>query len=243
MQQYTTLYFILIFLIVIVYLITLSSFKNGYPTCNNYVINVYLYLALSLLLVGLFSYLFENIITSPSNIFFVVGFLMNIISLIFIAFSSNFSKNYIYSHVLWIIFIISFSLIIFPTFEFGRSVIKDAILSTSSVFTLFSLIVYLYPSFFKKTYGFVVPGLFIGLFSIILIHLLNMIVLNNSSINNTLYYVSIMLFSLFVSYDTSEMFEKAKQCVSFPNYPKSSIDFFLDIFNLFVNFIGIFNGD
>ena len=40
---------------------------------------------------------------------------------------------------------------------------------------------------------------------------------------NTSFYISyfvIMLFSVFVSYDTSKMFEMAKICVNYPNHEK-----------------------
>lgn len=54
-------------------------------------------------------------------------------------------------------------------------------------------------------------------------------------------YVAILIFSLFVSYDTSHMFEMASKCINFPNYPKSSLSFFLDLLNLFSSFINIYN--
>ena len=46
-QSFTKFYLYsgLIAFIIILYLITQSAFKNGKPTCNNYVFNVYLYLA------------------------------------------------------------------------------------------------------------------------------------------------------------------------------------------------------
>ena len=50
------LYSGIIAFIIILYLISTSSFKNGKPTCNNYVFNVYLYLAMSITLIGLFAY-------------------------------------------------------------------------------------------------------------------------------------------------------------------------------------------
>ena len=37
------------------------------------------------------------------------------------------------------------------------------------------------------------------------------------------------------------MFEMAKKCVKYPNYPKNSVDFFLDLLNLFTSFVNIYN--
>ena len=46
-------------------------------------------------------------------------------------------------------------------------------------------------------------------------------------------YIVIILFSLYVSYDTMEVVQKEKLCTSLPNYPKLSIGFFLDVLNIF----------
>jgi FtsH-binding integral membrane protein len=51
-------------------------------------------------------------------------------------------------------------------------------------------------------------------------------------------YFVILLFSIFISYDTSKMFTDAKNCVDSPNYPKASVGFFLDLINLFVRLVG-----
>ena len=44
------------FLIVNIIVITYTSFKNGVPTCSNYVMNVYLYLALFIIIFYLYYY-------------------------------------------------------------------------------------------------------------------------------------------------------------------------------------------
>ena len=44
---------------------------------------------------------------------------------------------------------------------------------------------------------------------------------------NILSYFGIMIFSLLVSYDTTQMIMLKEQCENYPNYPKRSIDFFL----------------
>ena len=45
-----------------------SAFKNNKPTCNNFVINVYLYLALSLTLVGVFIHLYNYLLNKNGNL-------------------------------------------------------------------------------------------------------------------------------------------------------------------------------
>ena len=55
MVKIDILYLLCFLGIIFVYLISQFSFVNGKPTCNNYIINTYLYLGLSLLLLGYFS--------------------------------------------------------------------------------------------------------------------------------------------------------------------------------------------
>jgi len=163
-------------------------------------------------------------------------------------FTSNFSKEgHFYNHIIWVLFLASISTMIFPYFKSQElaGVVDDALLSTSLVFILMSIIVYSYPTFFSKTYSYVMPGLIIGLLAVIIIALFNIFFTKDTEqYKNTSLYISyfvIMLFSVFVSYDTSKMFEMAKICVNYPNYPKSSIDFFLDLLNLFASFVNIYS--
>ena len=58
----------LVAFISVLYLISQFSFKDGNPTCDNYVLNVYLYLAMSVTLIGLFAYLINNITPKIDNI-------------------------------------------------------------------------------------------------------------------------------------------------------------------------------
>jgi len=120
--------------------------------------------------------------------------------------------------------------------------VDKAFLSASIIFICMSMVVYMYPSFFEKTYNFMMIGLFIGLIAVIIIELVSIFFLsqnkNTNSENNDgwrkyITYFIIVLFALFVSYDTITVFKEAKSCVNYPNYPKSSLNFFLDILNLF----------
>jgi FtsH-binding integral membrane protein len=258
------LYSGIIAFIIILYLISTSSFKNGKPTCNNYVFNVYLYLAMSITLIGLFAYVINeltskneaekhqlmpmNYIYNQLGSYIFGGMILSFIFIIMIAFTSNFSKTgHIYNHIIWLLFIASISIMIYPYFKSQElaGVIDDALISTALVFIFMSIIVYAQPGFFEKSYNFVMPGLIVGLLAIIIVALFNLFFVKDAQQmkTTTLYisYIVIVLFSLFVSYDTSKMFQLAKVCVNYPNYPKSSVDFFLDLLNLFVSFVNIYS--
>ena len=68
-QSFTKFYLYsgVIAFIVILYLISTTSFKNGKPTCNNYVFNVYLYLAMSITLLGLFAYVINELVSKDEK--------------------------------------------------------------------------------------------------------------------------------------------------------------------------------
>ncbi len=265
-QSFTKIYLysVLIAFIIILYLISQYSFKNSMPTCNNYVFNVYLYLAMSITLIGLFAYVINELISNnekekhelmPMNyiyqklgMYMILGVILSFVFIIMMALSKSFSKEgHSYNHIVWILFIASISLIIFPYLKAEElaNVIDDALISTALVFVLMSLIVYSNPTFFSNTYGYVLPGLVVGLLAIIIVSLFNIFFVKDldqfKQISLYISYFVILLFSLFVSYDTSKMFEMAKICVKYPNYPKSSVDFFLDLLNLFISFVNIYN--
>ena len=258
------LYTVIISFIIILYLISTLSFKDGMPTCDNYVFNVYLYLALSITLIGLFSYVINNLISKNETekhelmpmsyiynklgMYIFLGMILTFVFILMMAFTSSFSKEgHVYNHIIWLLFIASISLMIYPYFKAEElsNVIDDALLSTAMVFIFMSLIVYMNPSFFSGSYNYVMPGLIVGLLAIILVSLYNMFFVKDTEQfkKTSLYisYVVIVLFSLFVSYDTSKIFDMAKICVKYPNYPKSSINFFLDLLNLFTSFINVYS--
>ena len=119
---------------------------------------------------------------------------------------------------------------IYPYFKSEElaDVVDDSLVSTALVFIFMSIIVYSQPSFFSGTYNYVMPGLIVGLFAIIIVSLFNIFFTKDMEMyrKSSIYisYIVILLFSLFVSYDTSKMFEMAKICV---NYPKLLIFFCL----------------
>ena len=104
------LYSILISFIIILYLITQYSFKNGNPTCNNYVFNVYLYLAMSITIIGIFAYLINELLSKNDKekhelltknelynklglTYMLSAFVLTLLFVILIAMTKNFGKK------------------------------------------------------------------------------------------------------------------------------------------------------
>jgi len=251
--------YVLLSTLLLILLISRFAMKDGKPHCDNFLVNVYLYIALSFSLIGLYIHFFNKVLSTPKEIyklipfysaylhsfpsvwFYVLFLVVSFGSLIALVSRSVFSKEgFLTNHALWAIFLGTLALTTYPFFksiEFSP-LIGYALYMTSIVFTVMSAAVYAYPSFFERTYKTAIAALLIGLISIILIELILTITnAYNTQVNRFMFYAILIVFSLLVSYDTSRMFTYAKQCVDSPNYPKISTSQTLNIINLFQNFL------
>jgi Integral membrane protein, interacts with FtsH len=230
--------------IIFVFLISQSGFKNGVPTCNNYIVNVYLYLALSICLLGVLAYQipWEGMKISPF-IYIIFSFVFIIALSIQPSFQDTMSQV-VFSHMFWFLFILTISATfwVFLKAPIYKEYLLSTVLIVALIFIIMSGIVYMYPEFFKSTYGFAMGSLLLILILIIIFEL-SMYFFSKgyafSQTHRTVSYVVIVVFSLLVSYDTSRIFMLADRCVNYPNYPKSSITFFLDVINLFARIISL----
>ena len=167
-----------------------------------------------------------------------------IINIVFILSLQNvFSKDgVILNHTTWIIFLASISITLYPIFKSKElhNIVQKALLTTLIIFLIMSGVVYLYPSFFENTYKKAITALLIALVAIIITELFLIITgIYDKGTYNMISYFVIGLFSLYISYDTSRIFEYAKKCIDSPNYPKVSTRLFLDVMNIFVRLVGV----
>lgn len=251
-----SLFFILLLtLIIVTYLISSFSFKNGVPTCNNFLINVYLYLALSIVIVGLSCYGYNYILNDPEErneykdsieiyrqfgIPIIIALIISFIIIIYISASNNFNvTNFGKIHFAWLLFLILSSSSIYPLFKSinTKDIVENALIITATIFTVMSFIAFLIPKFIEDTFNIVLLSALIIISTIIVFELFNIFFVKDSStkIQNLRYssYIIIFLFSILITYDTHYLTVLKKRCSSLPNYPKFSISFFLDIINIF----------
>ena len=100
---------LILFSIIVLYLINLFSFDNSKPTCDYFVLNIYLYLALSILILGLSISLINWSFLLPYSLLI---FILSLITIIFIAFQKQYQttmQEVISSHLSWFLFIILIS--------------------------------------------------------------------------------------------------------------------------------------
>ena len=234
------------------------AFVNNKPHCNNFITNVYLYLALSFSFVGCFVHGYNYSLNDSKNVarllpemkvytqiapYVLLSFLVAIGSVIALAIQPLFSKEgFIKNHIIWLVFLSSISLTLYPYFksiEYSL-VLQRVLLMTSILFLTMSSLVFVIPEFLSKTYGIALMSFLLALITIIITELF--LLFTGQYTKNLYTYISyfvIILFSIFISYDTSRLFQYAKICVNSPNYPLLSTNLFLDILNIFVRMMGL----
>lgn len=224
---------VIIALIIIIYN---KAIKDGQFTCNDFILNNYLYLTLAIMLVSIFVLQFEKIPLQDLSKKYLFVFLLSLISMIGLMFFNNIFA----SHLLWIIFLASIAYTLTPLVKIlnrDKTLVKT-LLSTFITLMLLSLFVYKYPEYVNLNMH---STLMVLLFSGIIVQLVNLIFNTqySSTLNLILSYGFIVLFSLFILYDTKMLKIKAALCHAkglSPNYPRDSLNLFLDILNLFTNY-------
>ena len=93
----------------------------------------------------------------------------------------------------------------------------------------------MYPNKVKLSWASTLLTLLIGL---ILVRIIDMFIPFSSRMNYWLSYISLVLFSFFMLWDTKLLMVKAKQCVK-ADYINDSMGVFLDGFNIFTNIFAI----
>ena len=254
-----SLYYVILTTIILSVLIYRFAMKNGKPHCDNFIVNVYLYITLSVCLIGLFMHLFNYILNTsktlykllpihkafmqsgPSVLFYLIFLFISFGSLIMLVLQDIFSKEgFLLNHVLWVIFLSTLALLLYPFFKSLQysHLIGYAGYMTTIVFAIMSVIVYIYPNYFQKTYTIAMMALLIALISIIIFELILIFTRSYNILNSKImFYLILIVFSFLVSYDTSRMFQYSKMCIDSPNYPKISTSQTLNIVNLFQNFL------
>ncbi len=239
------------FIFILTLLIFNFSFKNGKPTCNNFIVNSYLYIGLGVVLLGLFNYAFEFYNLNLNLYTAILAFILTIVLIFAITYFRT-KQNYLLNHILWLLLIIGFSMMIYPMSSLPKykPYINRTIMIVACIFFIMTLMVYIFPKFFETNYGILGMGLFVALLSVIIVEVIYLIYkvatkqYEYTNLNRYITYFVIVLFSLFISFDTQTLKQRSKTCkesniFNYPNYPLESLDIILDLINLFVRILSL----
>tara|TARA_B100000902_G_C27151213_1_gene833837 strand:- start:71 stop:820 length:750 start_codon:yes stop_codon:yes gene_type:complete len=208
--------------------------------CNNYIFSTYLYFILSwgialATVTGMSQKKldFKKIFTGP---FMVLMFICSILLLVGISITPP--EMFFTKHILFILEIILLGITLYPLYSINKDRFNHVGLTTLLVLTVLSLIVYINPNLISDN---IVTYLFIGLLALVIARVVELIfVYNNSQVNSTyskaINYFVIVLFSLYIMFDTKSIIKNANECKVSPfgpDYIREAINLFLDTINMF----------
>jgi FtsH-binding integral membrane protein len=248
-NQNTTLIGMIVLVVGVI--ITLFNTTKGQLTEKGYVTNVYLYIILAILLVSLMVVLLNryNLInwdeTGTSAIIKIGVLLVVMFAALFTLLYVDHSR-YVLRHILWLIFIICIGILLYPAFVISMQadVLWKSVLTVLVLMGVLTLIANKAPAHYFDSWG---SYLLMALGILIIFQLLDMFFggLTVTPSRIKIYsWITIILFSGYVMYDTSKLYQHAQSAVidcnvtgqsqlTCADYPGESLDLFLDILNLF----------
>lgn len=227
----------LLYLLICIIIIFFSAFKQFKPTCKRFIFNTYAYVSFMILsIILIHSTILENEQLYHSlhqHVLFFVIFVISLFVLVYLL-SIPASKT-ISKHITLIIWLLLFGSITFPITERALSLDKDVLNQIITIFIVIvvcaSGIVFLKPDMVSRSWGF---PLMVGLLSLILSQIIFMLFGFNREANNMISFFSVILFTLFISYDTKTAYVASNKCIEgTANYINYSLSLFLDFINLF----------
>ncbi len=219
----------------------LAIFKNSVSLspirfhCDNYVLNTYLYFILSWGVILATTTTLKNLdvklndlFSGPFTILLALSSICLLVGLLFIPPKLFFTK-----HFLYIAEMILLGITIYPYFVNNKSLFYHVAITTLAILVLLSLITYSVPNLVKDSWFIY---LFISLIALFIARITELVITYRNKkrpkFSRWVSYISILVFSLFIMYDTKKVLVNADKCVN-PDYINESINLVLDSLNLF----------
>ena len=229
-------------------LLILAILKNSFTfnpmrfTCKNYLLNAYLYIFLSLVLIFLTIDIYEE--EEVPSIFEKIqsGFLKFIIylflslGLLWLVLITS-PEKIISKHLIWLLWIATMAYILYPLMLKNSNLFSQVKLITAIVLTILTLFTFWKPELVSLSWG---STLLIILLGLILVQVIGFIFPSfyTSYTSYIVSYISLILFSFFMLWDTKLLIIKAKQCVK-ADYINDSLGVVLNGLNIFAEIFSI----
>ena len=216
--------------------------KKGKFTCEKYVLNTYIYICLSFLLIA-----FENLSLEYYNYRFNVSniALLALVILLFVGiFFVGSVNNILLKHLVWLFIILGLGFTFYPLYRVSKytKTFISALLTTAIIVILMTVMVFIKPELVSLEWG---PALFWVLLIGIIMEIISNFFVKDKKDRDLKYkgfsYFFIILFTLYLLYDTKVLQENAKTCneKKGADYISESLGMFLDIFNILVRIMGL----
>lgn len=219
--------------------------KTGTFTCKKYIMNTYLYVILSFILLSLLITLLND--NNVSITFTGMNYLALFLILIGLVISLNFivpdtRLKMIMKHIVWLVILLLFALQLSLLVKYtSQGILSNALLTTGLLVLVLTAIAFLKPEWISLKMG---PILFFLLLAGIIFEASALLFFREQYLvkNKWLYkgvaYAFIALFMGFLLYDTKRLQVRARAC-KIADYIRESFSIFLDILNLFLRILSL----
>ena len=219
--------------------------KTGTFTCQKYIMNTYLYVILSFILLSLLITLLND--NNVSITFTGMNYLALFLILIGLVISLNFivpdtKMKMIIKHIVWLVILLLFALQLSLLVKYtSQGILSNALLTTGLLVVVLTAIAFLKPEWISLKMG---PILFFLLLAGIIFEASALLFFREQYLvkNKWLYkgaaYGFIALFMGFLLYDTKRLQVRARAC-KIADYIRESFSIFLDILNLFLRILSL----
>ena len=219
--------------------------KTGTFTCQKYIMNTYLYVILSFILLSLLITLLND--NNISITFTGMNYLALFLILIGLVISLNFivpdtKLKMTMKHIVWLVILLLFALQLSLLVKYtSQGILSNALLTTGLLVLVLTAIAFLKPEWISLKMG---PILFFLLLAGIIFEASALLFFREQYLvkNKWLYkgvaYAFIALFMGFLLYDTKRLQVRASAC-KIADYIRESFSIFLDILNLFLRILSL----
>ena len=225
-----------------------NAFKKGYFTCQKYILNTYLYILLTIIIVTLEVLLFDYNNVTLQDIYgkylswpMIIVKLVIILALLWFLMSIN-PRNVILKHTVWLLFALAIGVTVYPSYLLSKSenTIMSVLFTLISILVFFSLVAFIRPDWISLSWGPVLMFMLIGVIIAFIIHL----IMNKGKkrIPKGFSFFIIGLFILFIMYDTKLIQVQAKICKeNSVDYINQSLGIFIDAINIFQSLVNVYS--
>lgn len=218
------LMFLAILIVLVIIVAYTRSFEDGVPSCNGYIINVYLYLLLGLLITA-FTVLFIAKRNYP--ITYTKAWIAVIIGIVVLfGLYSTQPQQTLLNYSLWILFLITSAVVVYLFWRYSsfQGTIRNTLIAVFLLVLTLTTIAFIKPDWIQFNA--------VTLTTLLLTSVLLAWLIPSGRKIWTAFLV--FLFMALVLYDTKALRYKAERC-TIPDYPRDSLGLFLDIVGLFGN--------
>lgn len=233
-------HFFLVPAIVFAIIAYLSAFKDGKPSCDNYIQNTYLYcvtylLFMTYLIIAISRY--PKLLSKLTLTHFILIIFVNFAVFMAIVFVSP--ERFVLKHVLSIFYIASASLILSALFAyFGSKAVVPAALSSIALFAILTFIAFKFQDWISSrlTMTFIIVFIVLAITEFII-----GLMYPSSFIEKAIILAMLMLICYLVLVKTKRMIENSEAC-TLPDYVRESIGFIVSFKNILLRLLSLRKG-